>query len=372
MILLSIFAFIVILGLLIFVHELGHFFVAKKAGMKVEEFGFGFPPRLFGIKRGETTYSINFLPLGGFVKITGEDGSESTDPRNFGNKPAVPRFLVLVAGVTMNMIFGWLLISLALGLGMSTVIPEQDQLPKSAKIRDLSVGIWEVKPDSPAFEAGIKPGDNVYTIDGEIVDSIEEAQELTKTKAGNPTKYTIKRGGATLEKTIIPRKDPPVGQGALGVVLVTIGKVSYPAYEAPIRGLVSTYKLTELILTSFGHIIANLFQGQSVGQTLSGPVGIAVLTKNVTELGFVPLIQFAALLSINLGILNAMPFPALDGGRILFLLIEKIRRKKLPIKAEQIANTTGFALLILLMIFVTVSDVNKYSSQFKSLFQRIF
>ncbi len=372
MILLTILVFIVILGLLVFVHELGHFIMAKRAGMKVEEFGFGFPPRMFGITRGETTYSINWVPLGGFVKILGEDGSDSPDPRNFGNKSTWQRFRVLIAGVSMNVILAWVLLSIGMGIGLPTVLSENDQLPHSAKIKTVSVGILEVQEKTPAAEAGLKAGDHILKIGDTTISSIDQAQAETSKDAGKPTTYTIGRGSETFTKIITPRTNPPQGQGALGIALGSIGMVSYPWYEAPWRGLVALFNLVALTLGAFASIIWQLLRGHSAGVSVSGPVGIAVLTRDVTALGFIYLLQFTAILSVNLAIINAIPFPALDGGRVLFLLIEKLRGRKLNIKAEQVANTIGFVLLLLLMVVVTVKDVRTHSEGFKHLFQRIF
>ena len=167
MILLTILVFVIILGLLVFVHEFGHFIMAKRAGMRVDEFGFGFPPRIFGIRKGETLYSINLIPLGGFVKILGEDGAETVDPESFSNKTFWQRFSVLAAGVTMNVILAWFLVSIGMTIGLPTVIDEGDQLPKSAVVRNVTVGILEVAEQSPAAIAGIKPGDNIVMIASE-------------------------------------------------------------------------------------------------------------------------------------------------------------------------------------------------------------
>ena len=371
MILLTILVFIIILGLLVFVHELGHFVAAKKSGMKVDEFGFGFPPRIFGIKRGETVYSINLIPLGGFVKIVGENG-DSTDPQSFGHKPAWQRFIVLVAGVTMNVVLAWVLISLALGIGWPTLVNEGDPVPVNATLKNVSVGILEVSKDSPASEAGLKPEDYILKIGSEPIDSIQEAQDLTKASADKPTVYTIKRGNDTFEKTLTPRSNPPTGQGALGIALGSIGEIVYPWYQAPIKGLQVTFNLVVLTVTAFYNLIVQAIHGGNVGEALSGPVGIAVLTRDMTAMGFIYLLRFTALISINLAIINIMPFPALDGGRILFLLIEKVRGRKMKETAEAWANTVGFMLLILLMIVVTVKDVSKYSDGFKRLFERLF
>lgn len=372
MILLAILVFIVILGILVFVHELGHFIMAKRAGMKVEEFGFGFPPRLFGIRKGETLYSINLIPLGGFVKILGEDGTDSINPESFGNKSFWQRFGVLIAGVTMNAILAWVLISIGMGLGLPTVLSEGDVLPSAAHLRNVSVGILEVADNTPAAEAGLKPGDTIFAINNQPVNSIEQAQSVTKQDAGQATVYTIKRGSSTFEKTITPRANPPAGEGALGIALGSVGFVSYPWYQAPIKGFVAVVNLVVLTVTTFASVIGQFIRTHHAAVGLSGPVGIAVLTKDVTALGFIYLLQFTAILSINLAIINAVPFPALDGGRVLFLIIEKIRGKKMNIHAETWANTIGFMLLLLLMVAVTIGDVSHYSTQFKNLFHRIF
>jgi regulator of sigma E protease len=367
---LTIIIFIAILGLLVFVHELGHFIMAKRAGMRVDEFGFGFPPRLFGVKKGGTLYSINLIPLGGFVKIAGEDGTQNDSPENFGNKTFWQRFNVLIAGVTMNIILAWALISLGTVIGLPTVISEGEQLSKSAKVQASSVGILQTAPDSPATGAGLRPGDVIVSINGQEVKSISEAQEITTGNAGVENVYVIRRGSETFETNIVPRVNPPEGEGAIGIALGEIARVSYPWYEAPWRGLVTTVNLTWYTLSAFGGLIAAAFQGENVGAALSGPVGIAVLTRDVAQLGLIYLLQFTAVLSINLAIINIIPFPALDGGRILFLIVEKLRGKKMNERAEGWANAVGFLLLLLLMLGVTIHDFGKFSiiEKIKNLF----
>jgi regulator of sigma E protease len=372
MILFTILIFAIILGLLVFVHELGHFVMAKRAGMKVDEFGFGFPPRMFGIKKGETVYSINWIPLGGFVKIVGENG-DSQEPGSFSSKGFWPRFFTLIAGVVMNVIFAWFLISLGMMSGWPSAIGEGETgLPASAHIGKAQVSMVEVGPNSPASDAGLKPGDSIYKIGGIEITSIDQAQSVTKANAGHAVTYEFKRGNQDFEKTITPRANPPADEGPLGVVLSSIAKVSFPWYEAIWRGLTMTWVIIWATLSAFGNLIVQAFHHQPVGAALSGPVGIAVLTRDFAELGLIYLVQFTALLSINLAIINAIPFPALDGGRVLFLVIEKLRGRKLNQKAEGMANAIGFSLLILLMIFVTVKDVTHYSEGFKRLFGHIF
>ena len=360
MIISTIITFIIILGILVFVHELGHYFAAKKSGMQVEEFGFGFPPRMFGIKKGETIYSVNWIPIGGFVKIAGEDGGEGSNPRSFANQTFLKRFITLIAGVTMNIIFAWLVIMIAMGIGLPTVINEGDALPASAIVDEPFIVFREVLVDSPAQLAGFKTGDSVKSVNGEQIDSLQEVQELTQLNLGKETKYVVSRGDETIEATLTPRVSPPEGQGAMGVSLATVADVSYPWYEVPFRAVGATYNVVYSTISAFGTILGQWFSGESVGGQLSGPVGIAVLTRDVAQLGFIYLLQFTAVLSVNLAVINAIPFPALDGGRILFLIIEKIRGRKLPETAEQVANTLGFGLLLLLMVFVTIKDFGRF------------
>ncbi|MBI4053747.1 MAG: RIP metalloprotease RseP [Candidatus Doudnabacteria bacterium] len=370
MILLAIIAFIFILGLLIFVHELGHFLMAKRAGMKVEEFGFGFPPRLFGIKRKGTLYSINWIPLGGFVKILGEN-AETSEPGSFSTKSALKRFLVLVAGVSMNAILAWLLVSLALSVGLPTQVAEGEQLPPSARAEAAQVALLYVEEGSPAQLAGWRAGDVVLSLDGREVKTIQELQDLTSANAGVSVVYKIQRGKSIFEKTIIPRTSPPAGQGPLGVQPALVAKISYPWFEAIYRGIGITGSLALQIILAFGRLIGSLFTDSTLVASLTGPVGIAVLTRDATELGFANLVYFTAILSINLAIINAIPFPALDGGRIFFLLIEKLRRKKFNARIENYVNTFGFFLLISLMVWITFKDFTRFGDQFGKIWGKI-
>lgn len=360
MILSTIVIFVIILGLLVFVHELGHFYAAKKSGMRVEEFGFGFPPRMFGIRRGETMYSVNWIPIGGFVKIAGENGENAQDPGSFASKGFWPRFAVLIAGVTMNVLFAWLVVMVAVGIGLPTEIRPDVALPDSARVNEPFVVFNSIADDSPAQAAGFKIGDTIISVNGQEVVTVEEIQAATEGRLGQETTFVIKRGDQHIEQTLIPRTDPPENQGPLGVSLTTVARVTYPWYEVPYRAAVTTYDVLYGTIKAFGTIIGQWVSGGSVDAQLSGPVGIAVLTRDVAQLGFIYLLQFTAVLSINLAVINAAPFPALDGGRILFLIIEKLRGKKLPETAEGIANTVGFGLLILLMIFVTVKDFGRF------------
>ena len=370
MILLTILIFIFILGLLVFVHELGHFVMAKRAGMKVEEFGFGFPPRVFGFRRGETVYSVNWIPLGGFVKILGEDGGPSSDPRSFGNKKFWPRLAVLAAGVGMNFILGWFLIFLGLlAIGTPAEITADLDL-RGARASASEITIIAVEKDSPAQYAGFKAGDVILAIDDQKFTEIDEMIRYTTSRAGSKVSYELKRGKTVLSREVVPRASPPAGSGPVGFAPAEVALVTYPFFEALKLSAASFVSKTLGILSAFGLLLKSLVTSGKLIEGLSGPVGIAVLTRDFTNLVFAYLLQFTAALSINLAIINGFPFPALDGGRILFLLVEKIRGVK-SIKWERVANTVGFLLLILLMVAVTFRDVDRFSEQFRRLLERL-
>ena len=353
--------FIIVLGVLVFVHEFGHFIFAKRAGMKVEEFGFGFPPRIWGIKKGETLYSINAVPFGGFVKILGEDGEQRDNPRSFSSKPIGPRLLVIVAGVTMNFFLAVILLMITNFFGLRIGLIDD----KTASIaRDKSVQIIEVSKDSPADKAGVKLLDEVagFKLNGtfQAVYNAEDVQNFISENIGQPITIVINRNIEVLEKEIVPRLNPPAGQGALGVSLALTGVVSYPWYEAVWRGVYDAVVLTmNTIIGYFVLFKTLLFQGKLIAD-VSGPVGIATLTGQAARIGINYLMQFTAMISINLAVLNIIPFPALDGGRALLILLEKLKSSPVNKKAEQLVNTVGFVFLIALMVYVTTKDIIRF------------
>lgn len=353
--LLTIISFLVVLSVLVLVHELGHFWAARKTGMNVEEFGLGFPPRATSIIRGGTRYSLNWLPLGGFVKIKGEN-ADSGDTDSFSSKSIPARFVVLAAGVTMNMILAWMLLSAALALGSPQAIAGEDT---GANQRNERIVFGHVVPDSPAATAGIESGDVVVKIDGQDVSSVEMVQSLTQERAGQSVVYTVVREGQTREFAVTPRQNPPQGQGALGVQLAEFADVSYPLGQAVVRGAELTWNYFKLTLIGFAEIIRQLFTSEKVSGDVAGPIGIAVLSGQFAQMGLSAFLQFMAILSINLAIINALPIPALDGGRIMFLAIEAIRGKKVRAHIEQYSHAIGFALLLALMLMATVNDLVK-------------
>jgi regulator of sigma E protease len=380
--------FIIVLGVLVFVHELGHFIVARRNGVSAEEFGFGFPPRVLGIYWNEkgkrkivwgnrsvkaigTVYSINWIPLGGFVKIVGEDGEEKGDPKSFASKSAWSRVRMLAAGVAMNFLLAAVLLSAVYFMGAPQVVEDS----ASGILKNEKIQIIAVANDSPAAGMGIKIGDQLVSAKNNLgvetaLGNIEEIQNYIHAHEGEKITLGIKRGNENLELAGTPRKDYPADQGSLGISLTKTAEVSYPLPEAVWRGIKSTFEMTWLILSTFAQIIARLLSGHSAGMDVSGPVGIAVLTGQVAHMGLVYIIQFTALLSINLAIINSLPIPALDGGRILFVIIEAIKGSPISQKFEQRAHNIGFALLITLMIVVTFQDLMRFDilGKVKSLF----
>lgn len=377
----TILIFVLILGLLIFVHELGHFLTARRNGITCHEFGFGFPPRLVGAVKDEQTgewkivwgrkphhgnntlYSFNWLPLGGFVRIKGEDGRDKSND-SFGSKNAWVRFKVLFAGVLMNFVLAWVLIAFGFMIG----IPQSSEtiLSDNAEATEPRVHVLLVEEGSPAQEMGIGLGDVITDICApgghrcQTIATNADLQEIVEDRRGKEILVRVERGDAKKELTGVVREDSPEGQGALGVQIDEVVIVNYPVHEALWWSIGATFTMIMNILIAFGAILWGLVSGAGVTADLAGPVGIAALTGQVTQLGISYLLQFTALLSVNLGIINAVPIPALDGGRILFLIIEKLKGSPVSRKVEGIAHSIGFSLLILLMVVVTFRDFVRF------------
>ena len=353
--------FIIVLGVLVFIHEFGHFIFAKRAGMKVEEFGFGFPPRIWGIRKGETLYSVNAIPFGGFVKILGEGGEEANNPRSFSSKPTGLRLKVIIAGVTMNFFLAVVLLMVTNFFGLRIGLIDD----KTATIaKDKQVQIIEVSKDSPADKADIKLLDEVtgFKLNGffKAVSSAEDVQAFINENAGKTLIVVVQRNREILEKEIVPRVNPPAGQGALGVSLALTGVVSYPWYEAVWRGVYDAVILTMNTVMGYFVLFKTLLVKGKLIADVSGPVGIATLTGQAARMGINYLMQFTAMISINLAVLNIIPFPALDGGRALLIIVEKLKGSPMNKKAEQLVNAIGFAFLVALMVYVTTKDIIRF------------
>lgn len=381
---LTIVIFIAVLGLLVFVHELGHFLVAKRAGMQVDEFGFGFPPRVVGVYRSEqgrrfvfgaktpqdalgTVYSINLIPLGGFVKIVGENNDAPNNPNSFGKKPFWMRLATLLAGVVMNAVLAWALISIGLAVGVPTVIDEQDTtpLPHGAVLSAAKVTILDVLPNSPASKGGLQVGDEIVGVASVFSsvarptdNTVDSVRSYITDHKSQDLIFTVQRGGNIKPLSVTPNANPEPGQGPTGISLGMVGKLRYPWYMAPIEGAKVTARQLYEVVAGLGKLVSG---GVSLNQ-VGGPVKIAQLTGEASRLGIIYLLQFAAFLSLNLAVLNSLPIPALDGGRVLFLIIEKLRGRPNNPNIEQGVNAIGFLALLLLMLVVTINDFHGFSA----------
>lgn len=360
--------FIIVLGLLVFVHELGHFTMARVLGVKVKEFGFGFPPRLWGTNRGGTTYSINWIPLGGFVRLHGEDGEEH-DAGSFVAQRAWKRFLILIAGVSMNVILAAAVFAVGFATGLPTDV--STGAPVGSTVRDVHVQIIDLAEGGAAATIGLQPGDSLVELNGQAVQSVEDAQRIAREAGATNVGITYRRSGTLLQSTVLLGTIPGTDRIGLGVSLVKVGTVSFPFFRAVWEGIAAAGSALWAILQAFGQLLSNLAQHGTVGADVAGPVGIAVLTGQVSRLGFSYLLQFTALLSLNLALINILPIPALDGGRVLFLAIEKLRGKPVSRAVEAKIHNTGFAILIALVTLVTFRDVIKLDA-FQSLWNRFF
>lgn len=353
-------------------------------GVKAEEFGFGFPPRAIGFyKKSDgkikfifrktpsdasgTIYSLNWVPLGGFVKIKGEDGSDKNDADSFGGKKIWQRAVILAAGVFMNVLLAMVIMSIGFGVGMPQVLEGK---MAGAAVRGRAMQIVSVSSDSPAGLAGVKPGDEIISLGGRALE-FRDMQIYLTDNVGKEVDYELKRGGETLRKKISPVILKETGKGGIGVGLMETGIVSYPWHLAIWRGISGTFYFLKEIVVAFASFFRNLIFGVPAAVDLSGPVGIAVMTGRVAKLGLIYILQFMAVLSLNLAVINILPFPALDGGRILFLGIEKLRGRPVSQKLENTIHNVGFAFLMVLIVAVTYGDFAKYGGRFVNLWNSI-
>jgi regulator of sigma E protease len=363
----AILLFIAILIVLVIVHEFGHFIAAKLTGMRVDEFAFGFPPRLFTKKVGETIYAFNAIPLGGYVSIWGENGSDedkkengaANNPRAFGNRPAWAQLVVLFAGVAMNMVLA-LFIFIFISYGEVRI--STDDLIYGSRVKNAELVVVDVSKESPAFKAGIIPGSVITSVTsaGKVADIKTATSTIAFIERNQNSSFVIeyKAPDGSIKTTtiaavygIIPDKK------ALGIALDTVGTVRTTVGESFVLGVERTINMTELTALGLAGVVSSLFKGESVIESLSGPVGIAKIVDETSEYGYVAVLTLVAILSINLAIFNILPLPALDGGRIVVVTIETLFRKKIPFKYYSWVNVAGFFLLILLLVVVTINDV---------------
>ncbi len=359
----SVFLFIVILVALILVHEFGHFLAAKRAGIRVDEFGIGFPPRLWGIRRGETLYSINALPFGGFVKIYGEDKNDIDTPQEDVSRSLVARSRgiqawVIGAGIICNLLFAYVLFSVGYMIGFPTTVDHEGL----GVVKDPQVLVVNVGPGTPAERAGLASGDVIVAL-AENGDRIEpkNADEARTFIAAHDEEITLsyKRGEEEGEVTVEPQSGIVEGRKAIGVLLDDVGTLQLPPHLALVEGARLTWSVTEATFVGLAGFFGNLLTGEADFSSISGPVGIVGYVGDAAAIGFISLLSLTALISINLAIINLIPFPALDGGRLFFLLVEVVTRRPISVNVTRVANTLGFVLLILLMVVVTYHDVLK-------------
>jgi regulator of sigma E protease len=340
----NILAFLPILSVMMFVHELGHFVTARLTGITVLEFGFGLPPRLWGFKRNGVTYSINWIPFGAFVKMLGEE--DPTAPGSFASKPRGVRALVLAAGSGMNFLLAVVAFSMVYIVGVPGVVP------------DGPVQIAEIAPESPAAVAGIQPGDVLVSFNGQSV-NVQTFREATATHLDQPIQVEVRHGNETRVVTLTPRSNPPAGQGAIGIVLAG-GLIRLSPLQAVGQGFIQTMRAIGATLS----VPKMLIEGSLAPSDarLIGLVGMAQATSEtvsyVADTGFwYPLFVLTGLFSAGLSIANLLPIPALDGGRLFFVLLEWIRGRRVPPEREAAFHFVGIVVLLTLMVIISFNDL---------------
>lgn len=351
----SILVFIVVLSVLILSHEFGHYIVAKKSGIKVEEFGFGLPPRIWGKKVGETLYSINALPFGGFVRLHGEqeESSETNINRSFLHKRKIIRAFVVTAGVIMNFLLA--IVAFAIVYSFSGIPRDTGRI----KVVDISA-------NSPAQKSGIIVGDIITKVAGESINNSDAFISKTADYKGKIIVYEIERNvdgnSQNINIKLTPRESPPEGEGPVGVTITTTEIYFPPVWQRPFYGIYYGFKdgifWGKTILFSLKDMASNIISGNKP-QGVSGPIGIYAVTTEASKGGFLSLLNFIGILSVNLAILNIVPFPALDGGRLLFIGIEAVTKKRVPTKVEAVIDNVGFIILITLLLVITFGDVRR-------------
>jgi regulator of sigma E protease len=359
----GILVFFIILLALVLVHEWGHFAAARAFRVRVDEFAFGFPPRLFSVKKGETEYSFNVLPIGGYVKIHGEDPEkmEPNDPdraRSLVARPKWQQAAVIVAGVVMNIVLAWVLLSASLAIGAPASM-EGAPYP----VHDAKLTVVALAPDSPAKAAGIREMDVILGVSADT-DSIaptvpQDVIDFVGGRGGEEVVFTLERGGKTIALSVVPQNGIVEGRAAVGITMDQVGTMRVPLHLAPIEGAKRTWHVTKMTAVGLYGFFSKAFAGRADLDEVTGPVGIVKAVGTAADSGFSDTLIFAAIISINLAIINLIPFPALDGGRLLFIGIEALIRRPIPAKVAGYANLAGFAFLMLLMLVVTANDVAK-------------
>jgi regulator of sigma E protease len=364
-------AFVSLIALMI-IHEYGHFIIAKKFGVKVEEFGVGYPPRIWGKKIGETVYSINWLPLGAFVRIYGEEGGVD-DLRSFQNLKIWKRVLIVIGGVAAFWAAAIVIFTIVFAMGADLPVGDQD----APGMTNAQVKIISVSQNSPAGQAGVQVGDAVkeMKVSGVTIkiNKIAEFQTVTADNKGKAIVLTVERAGKNIDLNITPRLNPPAGEGSVGVGLermaTLIKKTSW--YMAPVQGVVYTWQTTVTALVGLYNTFSGLFSSKGLpeGAAFAGPIGITVFLANAASYGAGFFLYFIGTIAVLVAIFNLFPIPALDGGKLVFLLLEKIKGKPVSVQVEQWITMIFFIILITLSLFITVKfDIPRLFDFFKAAF----
>jgi regulator of sigma E protease len=365
----SIILFIIILAVLILAHEFGHFIVAKKSGIRVDEFGIGFPPKLWGKKIGETEYTVNALPFGGFVRIFGENPEDTSildffnSKRSFTHKPKLIQTAVLCAGVFFNLLLAWLL--LTVGLLIGSAFSSSSPLPNGIWVEKPALTVLEVMKDSPAEKAGITAGDIILSSSDvaskkTIANATPEAfQNFVGARDAKKISIRIKSGSVERTISITPKRGIVADKPAIGIAMDMVGTMRLPAHLALYEGGKLTLLYTKETFKGIMGLLFDSVRGKADMSSVAGPVGIVKIVGDASRLGFERLLALTAIISINLAVVNILPIPALDGGRVFFVIIEAIKGSPIKPKTANMVNTISFFILIGLIIIITFSDVWK-------------
>lgn len=356
--------FLLILSVLVYIHEFGHFFAAKLNKVSVLEFAFGFRPRLFAKKVGETTYAVNAIPLGGYVRLYGE-GEDEKGPRSFKTKKIYQRFVILVAGSFMNIVLAWVILSGLFMTGFDPLMPGVASNPFVSSTQEVSV--VRVIEDTPAQRANITENSIILAVNNKPVATDQEFIALVNEQRGKEVMLTVRENGVERTVTVLARENPPSGQGALGVAIRSTGEVKSSVVAAPAAALYETGRIIGLSAQGVVNFGKNLVIKQEVSEDVTGIIGVGALTGITRRLGFEYLVQLVAVVSIGLGVINLFPIMPLDGGHIAALAYEKVMGR--PLSERQIGAfaAAGMAIVLLLFIVVTYADIVRFN-----VFERIF
>lgn len=361
----TIILFLVVLAVLIFVHELGHFIVAKKSGIRVDEFAVGFPPKILSWVRGETKYSLNLIPFGGYVKIFGENPDEESisgldSSRSFVNARKWKQVAILIAGIAFNIIFAWVLLSVSFMFG--SLVPTGSVTNSYSKyVQDSHVVVTGTTPDSPAEKAGLLQGDRLLSVESVSGSELntEIVRGLIERNFDGAIDILLERNERVIGLSIVPQVLPNENRKVIGIYMENVGLVKLNPALAFWEGAKLTGQTTTEVALGLAKFIGQAFRGQGDLSQVSGPVGIVGMVGDAADFGLAYFLGFVAFISLNLAVINLIPFPALDGGRILFVIIEAIIRRPIQPKVANALNAIGFFLLIALMIFITYRDIIK-------------